>query len=217
MKLTDQAYLAMRNAIISLEMKPGERLDTDHIGASLGFSRAPVIEALNMLRAEGLVTSRRRVGTFVSEIGKDQIQEVFDAREMIEHHVAPIIIHNVSDRQIEDLAGLLESSAKLLDVSTKSKFDYPSFMEIDAQFHSRMIMLSERKIYMKWFEELAAHMQRVRHLFTGDSLERSIEGHKEHLRIIAALRDRNTDLLRLEMLNHTRRSHEGAMLILEVA
>jgi DNA-binding GntR family transcriptional regulator len=214
-KLTDQAYLEMRNAIINLKMKPGERLDTDQIGASLGFSRAPVVEALNMLRAEGLVTSRRRVGTFVSEIGKDQIEDVFDAREMIEHHVAPIIIHNISDRQIEDLAALLETSADLLGAPTQSEFDYSSFMEIDAQFHSRLIGLSERKIYMKWFEELAAHMQRVRHLFDGDALERSIEGNKEHLRIIAALRGRNTDMLRTEMLNHTRRSHKGAMLTLK--
>lgn len=214
MKMTDQAYQELRDAIVSLRIKPGERLDTESIGASLGFSRAPVVEALNMLRAEGLVISRRRVGTFASEIGRDQIEEVFDAREMIEQRVVPDVIQNVSDRQIDVLAEIPREAGALLDTS-EDAFDYARFMELDALFHSEIIRLAERNIYQKWFGELAAHMQRVRHLFNGNALERSAEGQREHGAILASMRRRDVDGLRAELLNHTRRSRAGAAEILD--
>lgn len=214
MNMTDQAYQELRNAIISLKILPGERLDAESIGASLGFSRAPVVEALNTLRSEGLVVSRRRVGTFVSEIGKDQIDEVFDAREMIEHRIAPVMVHNVSDRQIDNLDVILDEAEALFETECKDAFNYLRFMELDAHFHTELVKFAERKIYLKWFEELAAHMHRVRHLFKGNALARSIEGQKEHKRILAALRRRDVEQLQSEMLNHTRRSHLGAIQIL---
>lgn len=215
MNLSDQAYYELRDAIVSLRIKPGERLDTDQISASLGFSRAPVVDALNLLRAEGLVFSRRRVGTFVSAIGRNQIDEVFDAREMIEHHLAPVVVRNVSDRQIDDVATLLDKMERLLEVPHSVAFDYPTFMALDAEFHTRIINLAERQIYAKWFGELTIHMQRVRHLFGGDALARSVEGHAEHMQIFDALRRRDVRELQSEMLNHTRRSHDGAVQILD--
>ena len=214
MKLTEQAYQELRNAIVSHRIRPGEQLDTESIGASLGFSRAPVVEALNILRAEGLVISRSRVGTFASEISREQIEEVFDAREMIEQRVAPIVIHNISDRQIDALEDILVEAASLLDVSTSEAFDYPIFMKLDVLFHAEYIRHSDRKIYQKWFDGLNAHMQRVRHLFEGNALERSIEGQKEHNSILAALRQRDVEQLRAELLNHTLRSRAGAAQIL---
>ncbi|MCY4259746.1 MAG: GntR family transcriptional regulator [Rhodobacteraceae bacterium] len=214
MKMTERAYQDLRDAIISLRIRPGERLDIDRISASLGFSRAPVIEALNMLRTEGLVVSRRRVGTFASEIGRDQIEEVFDAREMIEQRVAPLVIHNISDRQIDALGNILRDAAGLLH-EPEATFDYAKFMELDALFHSEIIRLSERKIYQKWFDQLAAHMQRGRYLFSGNALKRSIEGQREHDAILAGLRKRNVASLRDRLLNHTRRSRSGAAEILD--
>lgn len=215
MKMTEQAYQKLREAIICHRIKPGERLDTDSISASLGFSRAPVMEALNMLRNEGLVISRRRVGTFASEIGRDLIEEVFDAREMIEQRVVPVVVHNVSDRQIDAFADILADMAVLLKVPTAEEFNYLRFMELDALFHVEFVRLSERRIYLKWFEELAAHMQRVRHLFDGNALERSIEGHQEHEAILSALRKRDVEDLQTKLLNHTRRSRVGSAEILD--
>ncbi|WP_319532006.1 GntR family transcriptional regulator [uncultured Cohaesibacter sp.] len=212
--MTDLAYNELRNAIISLRIQPGERLDAESIGASLGFSRAPVIEAINLLRAEGLVVAKRRVGTFASEIGPEQMEEVFDAREMLEEGVVPIVVHNVSDRQIQALSEILDEGEKLLDVETSDDFDYRKFMELDAQFHSDFIALSERQLFKKWFDELAGHMQRVRYLFQGNALERSLEGHREHRAILAALHKRDIAELRKCLHEHTERSRKGCQIIL---
>lgn len=217
MKMTDLAYQELKSAIVSLRIRPGERLDTESIGVALGFSRAPVMEALNMLRAEGLVVSRRRVGTFASEIGRQQIAEVFDARNMLEQHLAPVIVHNVSDRQVAALAEILAEASALLNPPEPDAFNYPRFMELDALFHGELIRLSEHKIYQKWFDELSAHMQRVRNLFRGNALERSREGQGEHGGILDALSRRNVGDLRQQLLNHTARSRRGAEAILDKA
>ena len=134
---------------------------------------------------------------------------------MIEQRVAPIVVHNVSDRQIDALAEILAEASVLLDAPSPETFNYPRFMELDALFHTEIIRLSERNIYRKWFDELAAHMQRVRHLFDGNALERSIEGQREHDGILAALRKRDVDELRAQLLNHTLRSRAGAAQILD--
>lgn len=212
--MTDRAYQELKEGIIKLRIPPGEQLDAGQIGSSLGFSRAPVVEALNLLRNEGLVVSRRRVGTFVAEIGKSQIGEMFDAREMIEQRISEVIIHNVSNRQIEKLDEIIQKTSDLFIQKDGQKFEYSSFMELDATFHREIIQLAEHKIYQKWFDELEAHMRRVRFLFNGNSLERSKEGQKEHEQILDAIRMRNIEELKKKLLNHTRRSRESALDIL---
>jgi len=212
--MADRAYRTLRDAIISHEIPPGQQLDANTIGASLGFSRAPVVEAINTLRAEGLVTSRRRIGTFASEIGMEQINEVFDARIMIEQWTAPVIVHNVSDRQIDTIRSILNQTAELFDMRTNEVFDYESFMKLDDLFHKEIVKLSERQRLQAWFDELSAHMQRVRYLYQGNALQRCIEGQSEHEHILAALAERNVEALRQTMLEHTERSRKSAAEIL---
>ena len=58
----------LRNAIISLELKPGEILDKGAICERLGVSRFPVSEALARLQSEGLVEIMPQRGSMVSRV-----------------------------------------------------------------------------------------------------------------------------------------------------
>ena len=213
-RMTDRAYRALRKSIIDLEIEPGAQLDLDEIGQSFGFSRAPVVEALNMLRAEGLVTSKRRVGTFAAPISRQRIIEAFEAREMLEYWTVPVVIDNVSNRQLDELEGLVDEAGPLLDVEAEGAFDYGRFMELDQAFHIGIVRLAERQMLLKWFDELTAHMQRVRNIFVGNSLARSREGQVEHGAILSALRERNVEAAREALRLHTRKSFANAMEIL---
>lgn len=212
--MTDRAYRSLRKSIIALEIEPGAQLDIDEIGQSLGFSRAPVIEALNMLRAEGLVTSKRRVGTFAAPISRQLVVDAFQAREMLEFWTAPMVIDNVSNRQLDELAGLVDEGGRLLDVKAENKFDYGRFMELDQMFHTGIMRLAERELLLKWYNELTAHMQRARNVFVGDALARSREGQVEHTAILSALHERDVEKTREALRQHTRNSFANAMRIL---
>ena len=53
--LRDVVFRTLRQAILTGEMKPGERLLEIHLANKLGVSRTPIREAIRMLELEGLV------------------------------------------------------------------------------------------------------------------------------------------------------------------
>lgn len=55
--LTEQAYRALRQAIVQCEYAPDERLRVEEISTRYGFSSSPVREALARLAEQGFVRS----------------------------------------------------------------------------------------------------------------------------------------------------------------
>ena len=214
--MSEKAYSELRCAIIEHRIKPGEQLDADRIGTSFGFSRAPVVEALGLLKAEGLVVTRQRVGTFASPLARDRLDDVFEARQMIEHWMVPDIVRRVSNLQLEDLSALLDETRALTRAATGGQaFDYRRYMHLDQEFHARLVGFAGRDLYARWFGELAAHMQRVRNLFRGDPLPRSLDGQREHEAILAAFFARDGEAAREGLMLHAARSRTGALAIVE--
>ena len=63
--LTVRTFLAVREAIMELNVLPGEIIRKQYICNVLGVSRSPVSEALAKLRNESLVEVVPQSGTFV--------------------------------------------------------------------------------------------------------------------------------------------------------
>ena len=63
--LRDVVFRTLRQAILTGEMKPGERLLEIHLANKLGVSRTPIREAIRMLELEGLVIMVPRRGAQV--------------------------------------------------------------------------------------------------------------------------------------------------------
>ena len=72
---TASVYAALRDAIVQLDLRPGELIDKQAIAARMGVSRFPVGEAMNRLAAEGLVDIMPQSGSRVALI------KISDARE----------------------------------------------------------------------------------------------------------------------------------------
>src|SRR4051794_23781068 len=62
----DQAYAALRTAIVGAELEPGRRLSENQLAELIGVSRTPVRDALARLRDERLVAIVPQLGTFVT-------------------------------------------------------------------------------------------------------------------------------------------------------
>lgn len=80
----DKAYLFIKERIINLEFKPGERLRAEDLAQRIKASRTPVREALSRLEQEGFVQSDSGWGYSVKQMTIGQILEVFDVREILE-------------------------------------------------------------------------------------------------------------------------------------
>jgi DNA-binding GntR family transcriptional regulator len=58
--LRDEVYLAIKEAILTGEMTPGERLSIGRLLQEIGFSPTPIREALLKLEQEGFVSRLQR-------------------------------------------------------------------------------------------------------------------------------------------------------------
>jgi DNA-binding GntR family transcriptional regulator len=76
----DLALEAIRDAIVDGRLRPGERIKEVPLARDLGFSRAPVRDALRLLERDGLVALVPNRGAIVPELRAVDILEVYALR-----------------------------------------------------------------------------------------------------------------------------------------
>lgn len=103
--MSDEAYNRLQDAIISGELRPGERLRDYELAERLGTSKTPIRHALDRLADHGLVEMQRNRYTRVAPIDLDQVRNAVDLFGDIwigsVRHVMPLI-------QDDDIAYLTE-------------------------------------------------------------------------------------------------------------
>jgi DNA-binding GntR family transcriptional regulator len=82
--LADRAFVMLRDAIVTAEIKPGQRLRLDEIAERLGMSVMPAREALKRLEASGLIEFEPHRGATVAPLAAHELSELFEIRLMIE-------------------------------------------------------------------------------------------------------------------------------------
>ena len=80
--LRDVVFNTLRQAILTGEMKPGERLMEIHLANKLGVSRTPIREAIRKLELEGLVVMIPRRGAEVAQITWKNLKDVLESEEL---------------------------------------------------------------------------------------------------------------------------------------
>ena len=73
--LRQEVYERIKEAIITNQFSPGQKLDEVRIGSMLGVSRTPVREALNRLAQENLAVSEVNRGVYVARITREDLIE----------------------------------------------------------------------------------------------------------------------------------------------
>ncbi|MFF1540583.1 GntR family transcriptional regulator [Microbacterium sp. NPDC058269] len=108
--MSDEAYNRLQDAIISGELRPGERLRDYELAERLGTSKTPIRHALDRLADHGLVEMQRNRYTRVAPIDLDQVRNAVDLFGDIwigsVRHVMPLI-------QDDDIAYLTELSDEM--------------------------------------------------------------------------------------------------------
>jgi GntR family transcriptional regulator, rspAB operon transcriptional repressor len=212
--LGDQAYSTLKRMIVERQLKPNQKLDIESIGEALGMSRMPILEAVTRLKSEGLVVSRNKVGTYVAPLDRKGLEEIFEAREMIESIATPKAILRIRDEDVVRLQTLLAKAGELLNVSSDSAFDYRQFIDYDQSFHLSFIALCDNRRLTEFYASLNSHMQIAR-AYSLRALSRSREGQAEHEAILAAFAARNVEEARAMQQLHLHKSRIGVYTALE--
>ncbi|MCB1379425.1 MAG: GntR family transcriptional regulator [Alphaproteobacteria bacterium] len=131
---TGRVQAGLREAIISLELKPGEILDKQLIAARFGVSRFPVGEAMSRLAAEGLVEIIPQSGSRVALIKLSDARENMFLRRAIEVEA----VRMLAPRRDASFLEQLECNLGYQRAAIASG-DRDGFHRFDLQFHATLL------------------------------------------------------------------------------
>lgn len=121
---------ALRQAIVTLDLKPGEVIDKGAICDRLGVSRFPVSEALARLQAEGLVDILPQRGSTVSLVRIADVLEYMLIRKALEAEAVRVVTGNHSPDLVETLERNMSYQRAAVEIDDQS-----GFHERDLEFH----------------------------------------------------------------------------------
>ena len=131
--LSASIYEEIRNAILSGELEPGERIVETNVAEKMGVSRAPLREALRHLQKEGLVSVKAHRETRVVSFTLDDIKELHLLRATLETLAFQLTAkRNDQDtlHHIEEIVLKMEEAANKNDATTLAICDYDMHKEL---------------------------------------------------------------------------------------
>ena len=93
--LRDKVYLSIKEAILTGEIAPSERISIGRLLQEIGFSHTPIREALLKLEQEGFVSRLPKGGFIVSRFTKKDIDQIFDIRSLLESYAVGLAIQHI--------------------------------------------------------------------------------------------------------------------------
>ena len=110
----DRIYNTLRTRICLLDYPPGERLREEDLAEEFGVSRTPVRRVLVRLETEGLLRSVHGVGTIVTDIDVDELEQVYQLRVELAELVGRLSPTKLdADKKAQFRAALVRSEALL--------------------------------------------------------------------------------------------------------
>ncbi|MFY8030578.1 MAG: GntR family transcriptional regulator [Devosia sp.] len=164
----------LRQAIVTLDLQPGEVIDKNAICERLGVSRFPVSEALARLQAEGLVDILPQRGSTVSLVRIADVLEYMLIRKALEAEAVRVVTGNPSPELIDTLQRSMSYQRAAVDID-----DQHGFHERDIEFHD-IIFGDMRFSKVKGvIENTRANLDRARRLIlTPRRLEMTLSEHR---------------------------------------
>ena len=152
------AFGALRQAILSGDFAPGQRLVEEELAGTLRVTRQSLRAALLDLTAEGLVERIPNRGARVRVVTTEEAVTITECRMALEALCAAKAAENVTDDEATGLRELAENLKRAVADGNPVKYS-----ELNRELHRRVIMISGQMVAVRLLERL--HGQLVRHQF----------------------------------------------------
>ncbi|MEU8363176.1 GntR family transcriptional regulator [Nonomuraea sp. NPDC048882] len=111
--LGDQAYAAIREAIVTGSLRRGEKVTERGLAESLNISATPVREALRRLEQDRLVERTGPRSVRIAEFGKDELREFTMIEDVLRALAARLAAEKSTAAQRRAMAGCLDEADAL--------------------------------------------------------------------------------------------------------
>jgi DNA-binding GntR family transcriptional regulator len=203
--LSDVAYDALLDRMLSQELPPGSLLQERVLGESLQISRTPIREALARLEAEGFVTRHAGRLLIVREIPVQELMQIFHVRGMLEVEAIGLATNRIAADRLEQLRELFETQMR------GPIPDGGNHWDADDLLHGSIAEASGNGV----LAELVRGLRRKTRMFSLKRMpDRFLPGSAEHLAIISSLQRRDEVAARRAMALHLENSKLSILHIL---
>ncbi len=173
--LRDVVFNTLRQAILTGELKPGERLMEIHLANRLGVSRTPIREAIRKLELEGLVTMIPRRGAEVSQITEKSMNDVLEVRRALDALCAELACDRITDEELDNLG----KACTAFEQAVRTR-DIRKIAQADVALHDIIVQATGNQRLIQLVNNLSEQMYRYRFEYIKDfsQHERLIEEHR---------------------------------------
>jgi GntR family transcriptional regulator, rspAB operon transcriptional repressor len=191
-------YSYLYQNILSLNLQPGCALSENEIAKKLNVSRTPVREAMIQLAKQDLVEIVPQIGTFVSLINPELVEESRSMRETLEIATIKEAAEKVTDSTLLDLEVSINKQKVII-----KEGDFREFLTLDDAFHEIIFQGLGKERTWQAIEQMNSQFRRVRILWllltpTTDWEEVL----REHEGLYTALKNRDASLAQNLMKQH---------------
>jgi len=146
----------IRDAIVTGQLKPGERLKESALARQMSVSRSPIREALRQLEQEGLIVSIPNQGSFVRSFDEDDVREIFTLRAALEDLACEIVLENgkLQPSDLDRLEAYIEQQKRAVEAR-----DFERLTELDMEFHEFLCKKSGFERLLKMWRSLRTQIQ----------------------------------------------------------
>jgi DNA-binding GntR family transcriptional regulator len=190
----------LRGLIIAGTLVPGQRIGQEDVADQLGISVAPVREALRVLEQEGQVTYRPRRGYFVTALSLDDLEEIYELRQLLEARALRKAMPTL------DAEGLARATTAAADCTRAAEAgDVSAELEANRRFHLGLIDSPDQPHTMRIIRILWDSTEAYRALYYNSPEERRASA-AAHERVLEAIRAGDVEQAIDELDAHRRRA-----------
>jgi DNA-binding GntR family transcriptional regulator len=193
----DQVVDIIREAVLSGELAPGEKLQQDKLAERLNVSSTPVREALRQLEAEGILNHIPRKGVRVVEVNQTNlrdVREIYLIRAVLESLATRLAVSYLNSAHVQILKALQTQMENEIEHDQLTKLRKPNY-----EFHMLIYTAADTPQLFQMIRNLWTK-------FPWDTLHvlpgRAFSTAEEHRRLVEAIEDGNAKLAGQLMQEH---------------
>ena len=192
--LGSDALEKIRDALKEGTLAPGQRLRETDLAERFSMSRTPVRDAIQMLRAKGLVTHKDGA-LVITRLDRRQLDEIYAMRETLEGMSARLAAINARPQDVEDLKIVISGESPATTAQKRA--------QINVKFHSLLVTLAGNRYLTRVVEDLSETLTLLGQTTLADN-DRYAEARSEHAAIVAAIAAGDAEAAEAHMRAHVR-------------
>jgi DNA-binding GntR family transcriptional regulator len=184
--LYEQAYAALRKAILEAKLAPGERLVETRLATMLNTSRTPIRESIRQLERDGLVTSSPHDGAYVRRPDRTDLVNLYLCRSSLERVAITVAAERADAKDLESMADALAEAEQAIKRS-----DPFHFLDCNSRFHRRLDLAAHNDRLDELLERARAPLLLYRAMLVRHGTHHPLVLsfiHGEHVGLLAAVR-----------------------------